>query len=308
MSKDSKVTIVIPARHELYLQHTVTDILTKATGDIELIVVLDNYWHDPILTDDPRLTIVHWGVRRGLRAAVNAAAEIGTGDYLMKVDAHCLFDEGFDEKLKADCDVDWLVIPRRYALDADNWKVKDKEPVDAMYLSYPFIDENNQLGLHGKVWKERGRARKDVLLDEDMCFQGSSWFMPMRYFRDLIYPMDEVNYGMFIGEPQELAGKIWLSGGRVMRNKKTWYAHLWKGRDYRAKFLERMGFSYSRVGLKERARGNAYSLDFWFHNRPFKGRIHDLSWLVDRFYPVPTWSEDRNTWIKLPNIERASDE
>lgn len=298
-----KVTIVIPARHELYLSQTVDDLLGKAAGDIEIIVVLDNCWQVPMLRDDPRLTIVHWGGRRGLRAAINAAACIGTGEYLMKTDAHCLFDEGFDEKLKTDCDTDWLVIPRRYALDADNWTVKDKEPVDSMYLHFPAIDENKQLGLHGRTWLERGRARKHILIDEDMCFQGSCWFMPMRYFRDLIHPMDEANYGMFIGEPQELAGKIWLSGGKVMRNKKTWYAHLWKGLDYRAKFREQMGFNYTRVGLKERKRGNAYSLDFWFFNR-WADRKHDLDWLVERFWPVPSWPEDRALWHpdKIPAL------
>lgn len=302
MSKD-KVTIVIPARHELYLSQTVDDIFKKATGDIEIIVVFDNYWHTPILKDDPRLTIIHWGKRSGLRAAINAASEIGKGKYLMKTDAHCLFAEGFDETLKADCDSDWLVVPRRYALDAEQWKVKDdKTPVDYEYLAFPFIDENNQLGLHGKVWGSRASDRRKYLIDEDMSFQGSCWFMPMNYFRDLIYPMDEANYGMFIGEPQELGLKVWLSGGQVMVNKKTWYAHLWKGRGYREKFRQRMGFDYTRVGLKERKKGNAFSVDFWFNNR-WIFRKYDLSWLVERFAPVPTWPEDKSLWTILPEIK-----
>lgn len=170
-----------------------------------------------------------------------------------------------------------------------------------MYLAFPFVDENHQLGLHGKGWRERDVERAHIDIDETMSWQGSAWFISMRYFRDLIYPMDEANYGMFIGEPQEIGAKVWLSGGRNMVNKKTWYAHLWKGRGYREKFMEQKGFGYTRVGRQERKRGNAYSLDFWFFNR-WEKRKYDLNWLVDRFAPVPTWSEDRAQWTVLPTV------
>ena len=206
----NKLTICIPARHEIYLAQTVQDLLEKAAGDIEIILVLDNYWPE-IVPDDRRVKVVHWGCRRGMRAAINAAANIGTGQYFMKVDAHVLFAEGFDGVLKADCDVRWVVIPRRYALDADEWKVKDKTPVDYEYLAYPFVDENQQLGLHGKVWGSRAIDRSEHMIDENMSFQGSCWFMCMDYFRERIYPMDEAGYGMFIGEPQEIGLKAWLS-------------------------------------------------------------------------------------------------
>ena len=235
-----------------------------------------------------------------MRAAINAAAQIGKGEYLMKVDAHCSFASGFDEALTADCDDDWLVVPKRFSLDAENWMVKrDKPSVDYEYLHYPAIDENNQLGLHGRAWDERKKQRRTFQLDEDMSFQGSCWMMPMCYFHRLIGRMDEENYGMFIGEPQELGLKVWLSGGKVMVNKKTWYAHLWKGEGYRRLHMERMGFAYTRVGMKERKKGNAYSIDYWFNNR-WPERIHDLSWLVDRFWPVPSWPEDRGLWTQLP--------
>lgn len=294
------ISIVIPARHELYLKQTVDDLFAKAAGEIEVIVVLDDCWVDPPLPERKNLHVLHWGRRRGMRAGINAAAVIGKGNFLMKVDAHCMFGEGFDILLRENCDSDWLVVPRRYALDADAWAIKDKTPVDYEYLSYPFIDENSQLGLHGKVWGSRAVDRRAEMLDENMSFQGSCWFMPMRYFKDLIYPMDEANYGLFIGEPQEIGLKVWLGGGKIMTNKLTWYAHLWKGQGYREKFMAKYGFGYTRVGKQERARGNAYSLDHWFFNR-WPERKHDLTWLVDRFWPVPSWPESRDEWTRLPS-------
>jgi hypothetical protein len=295
----SKLTVVIPARNEIYLQQTVDDIFTKAAGDIEVITVFDNYWPSPILRDRPGLTMIHWGGRRGMRAAINAAADIGKGDYLMKVDAHCLFADGFDETLKADCDGDWLVTPRRYSLDADNWTRKDKPPVDYEYLSYPYQD-GEEVGLHAKYWwAERDRARRAYKVDENLSFQGSCWFMPMAYFRSLVYPMDEPNYGLFIGEPQEIGLKVWLSGGKCMVNKNTWYAHLWKGKPYRELHQKTYGIPYTRVGHKEVVKGNKYSTDFWFNNR-WPERKHDLAWLVERFWPVPTWPADRSVWTHSP--------
>lgn len=291
----SKVTLVIPARNELYLNQTVDDIFAKATGDIEVIVVLDDCWNLPLPADRPNMTIVHWGGRRGMRAAVNAGAEIGKGDYLLKCDAHCSFQEGFDELLKADCDVDWVVTMKRYSLNVETWGPTDKRPVTYEWLSYPYDESGNMVGLHAKYWwyarEELGKAR-DV--DENIAFQGSAWFMPMRYFRELVYPMDEANYGMFIGEPQEIGLKVWLSGGKGMINKKVSYSHLWKGASYRKLHLERMGFAYTRVGNSELVRGNNFSTDFWFNDR-WEKRVHNLAWLIDRFMPVPGWDK----WLEV---------
>lgn len=294
---NKKLSIIVPARHELYLQQTIDDLFAKAAGDIEIIVVLDNYWPVPIIADHPGLTIVHWGGRRGMRAAINAGAEIGKGEYLLKVDAHIIFSQGYDVELQKDCDSDWVVIPRRYSLVAEEWRVReDKPPIDYEYLGYPYDENGNELGVHARYyWGERTRARKDYLIDEDMAFQGSCYFLHMDYFRKLIYPMDDVNYGMFIGEPAEVGFKTWLSGGKNMVNKKVWYAHLHKGEGYRKLHQERMGFPYTRVGMSELIRGNKFSTDFWWNNK-WEQRTHDIEWLIERFWPLPGWPEN---WREL---------
>lgn len=295
----SKLTIVIPARNEIYLNQTIDHIYSMATGEIEIILVLDDCWNLPLPADRPNLTIVHWGGRRGMRAAINAGAEIGRGEYLLKCDAHVAFCEGFDELLAMDCDADWVVTPKRYSLDVDTWGPTTKRPVTYEWLTYPY-QNGETVGLHAKYWwyaREAARMAYDV--DENMAFQGSCWFMPMDYFRRLIYPMDDANYGMFIGEPQEIGLKVWLGGGRNMLNKNVWYAHLWKGKPYRELHQKTMGFPYTRVGYNELVKGNAYSTDFWFNNR-WEKRVHDLAWLVERFWPVPGWPEDRSLWTHSP--------
>lgn len=286
----SKLSIIIPSRNETFLPHTVADIFLHATQEIEVIVVLDGYWPNPPLEDRKNLILIHRGQARGMRAAINAASAIAKGEYLMKCDAHCMFDQGFDEILKADCDDDWLVVPRRKRLDANNWCLQDPDrtPIDYEFLSYPWW-KPEQIGLHGTQWTERTRARKDILIDEDMSFQGSCWFMKKKLF-DKFAPMQEEGYGTFIGEPQEIGLKVWLGGGKQVRNKKTWYAHLHKGKIY--------GRGYS-VNQGELKRGNLYSADYWYNNR-WTERTRDLEWLVEHFWPVPFWpGVSRDTWKPL---------
>lgn len=289
----AKVSVLIPSRNEQFLPHTVDDLIAKAGGEVEIIAVLEGYWPDPPLPDYDNLVLIHNAKARGMRAAINAAASIATGEYLMKCDAHCMFAEGYDLALQADCDGDWLVIPSRYSLDAENWDILDtgKARVDYHYLSYP---DSPGKGIHGSVWNERRRERfnkPEYDIDDEMSFQGSCWFMTKRHYWDFLGGMSEEGYGTFIQEPQEIGLKTWLGGGRVVVNKKTWYAHLHKGKKYgRGYFLSK----------RECKAGNDYSCDFWFNNR-WEGRVHDFEWLIDKFSPVPTWPSDwkerEHPWI-----------
>jgi len=283
----SKLSVIIPARNETFLPHTIRDILRKAAGEIEIIAVLDGYWPDPPLRYRREMKVLHRGKAMGMRAAINAAVAVATGKYIMKTDAHCLFAEGFDEALKADCDSDWVSIPRRYSLDAENWK-RQKAPIDYLYLSYPDDPQDfGGAGYHGKVWRERNRDERlrSKLIDDAMSFQGSCWFMHREYFQYLDL-MDESSFGTFWQEAQEIGPKSWFSGGRVVRNKKTWYAHLHKGRKYgRGYFLHkktlRPAVEYSNRFMVDKT--------LWGKKR-IPGR--DLEWLVGKFEPVPGWPDD----------------
>lgn len=289
----AKISVIIPARHERFLAQTVADVFQKATGSIEAIVVLDGYWPEPPLADWDNLVIIHRGQARGMRPAINAAAAIAKGDYLMKCDAHCMFGEGFDEVLKADCDDDWIIIPRRKRLDAENWCVQDvrKPDVDYNYLSYPDNPADfGGPGLNGRIWTQKALERTNPKydIDEELSFQGSCWFMPRDYFYYLEL-MDVENWGPFWNEAQELGFKSWLSGGKVMRNKKTWYAHLHKGKKYGRGF--RMDKGWAKQGATYANR--------WLHtDKMWHKQKYPLSWLIEKFMPMPTWPEDWKEQLK----------
>lgn len=271
MTDTSLVSIIIPARNEQYLGKTVEDLLAKATGEIEIIAVLDGYWPDPKLPDNNRLILIHRGTPLGMRAAINSAAAIARGKYLLKCDAHCMFAQGFDQILKDDYQENCVVIPRRYALDAENWQIADnpKYPIDYMYLS---------ADLHGEPWNEKNKdpQLKEKLIDETMSAQGSCWFMSKDYFNTLEL-LDEGNYGTFYNEFQEIGLKCWLSGGRVLTNKKTWHAHLHKS--------EGRGYS---LGGAQAEKGASYTMR-WLTNTAWHKQTLPFNWLVEHFSPVPGW-------------------
>ena len=286
----SKLSILIPSRNEPFLNKTVDGLFKSAEGEIEVIVMLDAYWPDPQLGHHENLIVVHTGTVQGMRDNLNSAARIATGKYLMKTDAHCLFAKGFDVVLKQDCEPDWLCVPRRYSLDAEKWK-RRRKPIDYLYLTYPYgLDKLYGAGFHGKKWHgEKGltggyyhleEKRKDILIDDIIAFQGSCWFM----HRDLFFKiegLDSHNYN-FHQEAQELSFKTWLSGGRVIRNKKTWYAHLHKGKQYGR------GFWLSKRQMVE---SEIFSANIWMNNK-WSGQTKKVKWLIDKFWPLEGWPED----------------
>jgi len=286
----SKLSVIIPARNEQFLSKTVDDLFDKATGDIEVITMLDGCWADPPLNKHKNLIIVHRGTVHGMRANINAAARIASGKYIMKLDGHCMVGEGFDEILKADCEPDWLVVPSRYSLDPEKWE-RTRGPVDYLMLTFPYVhDDLYGKGLHGRKWKgEKGlngsfwyreRERKDILIDDIMTFQGSCWFMHRDRFFD-IECLDVQMYSIF-QEAQELGFKIWLSGGRVVRNKKTWYAHLHKGKKYGTKY---------NLSKKAKLEAESKTVDYWMNNK-WPKQTRDFKWFVEKFWPIDGWPDD----------------
>jgi glycosyltransferase involved in cell wall biosynthesis len=291
----SKVSVLIPSNKERFLQRTIDDVLEKARGDVEVIAVLDGYWPDPPLKDDPRLITVHRGVVQGMRAGINSAAAVARGEFLLKLDAHCMLDEGFDLKMQNEMvEPNWVAIPRRYSLDAEAWAIAKtgKPPIDYHFLCWPWknLDE---LGMHGEPWFERGRQRKDELVDDEMSSQGSCWCMRRSYFWDFLGGLNEHGYGNFVQEFQEIGNKTWLGGGRVIINKKTWYAHLHKGKTYGR------GYYISKPKMYA---GTVWSMNWWMSN-VWDKRVRDIEWLIDKFSPLPGWPAD---WQEQVNKWRAT--
>jgi glycosyltransferase involved in cell wall biosynthesis len=302
----AKVSIIIPARNEEYLEKTIISLLERAEGEIEIFPVLDGYLPEKPIdvrqyeTKEKRVFFLHNEKAAGQRGSINQAAKKATGKYLLKTDGHSLFDQGFDLKLQEDCEPDWTVIPRMYNLDAEKWEPKWRKKTDFMFIYSP---DHKTLAFRAWYWADASTSRefpeeykaykKATWRQGDICdvmtSQGACWFMHMDRFWEL-GGMDE-GHGSWGQVGVEVALKAWLSGGSLKVNKKTWFAHM---------FRKRAPYHLAQPAV-DRAR--AYSIDFWTKGKwPLQKR--SLSWLVEKFAPVPTWKRPYpgdNTATAIPD-------
>src|SRR3972149_3357358 len=283
----SKVSIIIPSRNEQYLQRTVQDVYDKATGDFEVIVGLNGKTEFEIPSKFPNLRIIEEAQNIGLKPMINKLAKEARGKYIYKSDSHCMFGKGFDEILQADIEDDWIVTPRFYVLDADKWAWQDDRFYDYFYLCCPFTDPKGIRFKAGGHWPERTQAKLDVLIDETPQIHGSGWFVNRDYYFNVLGGFPEDDPDGHAQEPIWLGLKNWLMGGKVMVNKKTWYAHTHQDSNQR-------GYKTSNKHARQTYKMVA---DYWLENK-WPKRIHDFDWFVDRFYPMPTWPEN---WREVYN-------
>lgn len=280
---NSKVSVLIAARNEPYLQRTITDAFNKAEGELEVIAVLDGY--RPSIEDHKNQILIYHPEWIGQRQAINQAAKLATGKFIFKVDAHCIFDKGFDIKLADDCEYDWTTVPTRHGVIEDKWK-KRGGVVNYMRMTSP--SERGDLGLRATAWYQyRKRPCAAEVLSDIMILQGSGWFLHRERFWEL-GGMDE-KHGHWGAMGCEMACKTWLSGGRLVRNKKTWYAHWQRGR---RKPESRKGSQPRFYYLpRETVRiAHAYAKDLWFNNK-WPKQEREFKWILDKFAPLLGWRD-----------------
>ena len=156
----------------------------------------------------------------------------------MSVDAHIMFAKGFDEQLIKDHNPNWIQVPRRHRLDAENWclqtQVDTRPPIDYEYIIFDSLFTSSDCGpgaIHGFKWDTKTLAKQDVMIDDIIEFQGSCWFMTKEWFQRRGFMQIE-GYTGWGQEAEELSFETWKNGGRCVVNKNTWYAHLHKGQKY----------------------------------------------------------------------------
>lgn len=308
------LSILIPARNEEFLARTIEDILANIEGDTEIIVVLDGAWAEPPIVDNDRVTIIYHNQSIGQRAATNEAARLSKAKYLMKVDAHCAFDKGFDVKMMSVMQDNWTVIPVMKNLHAFDWvcsncklrkyqgpkpkqcprcgndKDFEKEIVwqprpSPNSKSYCF-DQN----LHFQYWKSfEKRLEGKPPISDTLSIQGSCFMVTREKYFEL--ELCDEGHGSWGQQGVEVALKTWLSGGEVKVNHNTWYAHLFRTQE---------GFKFPYpMSYEDQEKARNYSKNLWLNNTWPKA-IHNLDWLLEKFKPVPFWHKEANVQVKKP--------
>jgi glycosyltransferase involved in cell wall biosynthesis len=309
------LSILIPARNEMFLARTIQDALEHIEADTEIIAVLDGQWADPPIDQHERVNVIYIPEAIGQRAATNIAAKLAQGKYVMKVDAHCSFDQGFDRKMIEafqQTGDDVVMVPIMRNLWAFDWKCyhcgwkKYQGPTPAqcdqcgkgdklkrkiMWVgkerpqstSYSFDAEPHFQ--YFETWKHRApyqEAKQNEGITETMSLQGSCFMSTREKYWE--WELCDESLGNWGNQGIEVAVKAWLAGGRVLVNHKTWYAHMFRtqGGDF--------GFPWPNGGREtQNTKANVRNL-LWAGT--WKKQQRPLYWLVEKFWPVPGWSDE----------------
>lgn len=276
------LSIVIPSKTEKFLRQTTLDVLAHATGEIEVLPVLDGYELPPEdIVDDPRVRYIHLPAQRYTqkRHGVNLAVSQAKGEYIMSLDAHCMMAKGFDTQLARDHKSNWVQVPRRNRLDAENWSLSpkddDRPPIDYEYIMFRPLLETK--AFHGFKWDEKTLKLWNKPIDDIIEFQGSCWFMTKEWFSKCGFMQIE-GYTGWGQEAEEISFKTWQMGGECKVNKNTWYAHLHKGPKYGRMYW---------MSRQENKLSYAYAYQHWMvENKDFMIK------LFEKFMPMPGWPAD----------------
>ena len=297
------LSVIIPARNEEFLNHTVDDVLAHIEADTEVIVVLDGAWPMKPIPDNDRLTIVHMASPVGQRAACNIGARVSQSKYVMKLDAHCAVGQGFDRIMIEDMQPDWTMVPTMYNLHVFNWVCPNGhrryqspsgpceecgEPTEKEIVWHAKTNPETTAmrfdsDMKFQYWRQYKKRQQGDLVDT-MSLLGACWLLERDRYHDLNI-CDEGHGGIGWGQQgTEVSCKTWLSGGRLVCTKKTWFAHMFRtqGGDF--------GFPYPISGRDVRD-AREYSKDLWLGNNWDKA-IYPLSWLIERFKPIPGWHDE----------------
>lgn len=219
-----RLSVIIPSYKDKYLLNTTKSLLENSElkkDELEIIIVMDGYWVQPL--DDPRVKVLHLGKNRGMREAINAGVKMSTGRYIMRTDEHCMFGKGYDRILteKGNIEDNWIVVPRRYFLDPVKWEIIGDKYVDHEKM----LIGTDRIKFTAHPWKSRDEKTKDDMISETAAMQGSAWIMSRKHWDTVIGELQTEGYGPLYQDSTEMIFKTWQSGGKMMLNRKTWYAH-----------------------------------------------------------------------------------
>jgi len=316
------LSVIIPARQEMFLAGTIEHLVQNIRGNTEIIAVLDGAWADPPVKQHKRVNVIYVNKSIGQRAATNLGVKLSKAKYVAKIDAHCTWDEGCDQKMIdffKEVGDDVTAAPIMRNLWIFTWKCykcgwnKYQGPTPVcpncgpkkahrMHRKMMWVGKNNPQSTsysfdsephfqYNEAWKHREpyiTDKKTKGYTETMSLQGSFFMCTREKYWEL--ELCDEKLGNWGNQGIELACKTWLSGGRVLCNHKSWYAHLFRtsGGDF--------GFPYNQSGRDvQKTKRNVKNL-FW--ENKWSKQVRSLSWLIEKFSPVSGWGKEELARIK----------
>jgi hypothetical protein len=214
------ISILIPARQEEYLNDTIEDVFAHAETEVEVLVGLDG-WTTPLGFPDKNIRVSFSPKPIGQRAMQNTLARMARGNYVMKLDAHCSLQQGFDRILLEHMDENTVATGCLHRLHTFDW-VDEKG-------RRTYQDQKSQIKRE-KVWKILPQPFETSFVfgtncisvagntrnfpRETMSLQGSLFCVSRtKYWH---WNLCDEDWGSWGAQGFEIAVKTWFAGGRVI--------------------------------------------------------------------------------------------
>jgi len=192
---------------------------------------------------------------------LNRLAEKAKGDFLFKLDGHCIMSEGWDEKLKAVCeDEKDMAVCRIKSIAEKTWSIVE----DSGFSFVTMYPDLNLIGC-GDFTPD------DMDTSETMASIGCGFMIHKKRFMELEMNWEQLGRYGTLGA--EWALKIWLSGGRLLVNRHVTCGHLFRKQHV------------SGCGAKEQAWARRL-LGMRFQEMEGPKQIHPIVWLAEHFNKV----------------------
>jgi len=288
--------------------------LKNKRAKTEIIVILDGQWADPPLVQYPDVNIIYVPESIGQRAATNLGVKLSKSHWVMKLDAHCSWDEGYDAKMiqgfKEMGDnttmvgimrnlwmFDWKCYhcgwkkyqgptPLKCEQCGKTDKIRKKMIIlgkeRPQSVSYCFDSEPHFQYFNEYTKRPEYQEQLKTGFTETMSLQGSCFMITRENYWK--WEVCDEKAGSWGNQGLEVACATWLNGGRVLVNRKTWYAHMFRtqGGDF--------SFPYKQSGRQVQQTKNYIKEKYWKNPK--------LKDLIKKFWPVVGWTEEDLKKIK----------
>ena len=322
--KHYDLSILIPARNEEFVSNTVADIVKNKRGATEVIVGLDGAWAEPGIMDHPDVRVVYVSESIGQRGMTNFLCKLSNAKYVAKCDAHTAYDEGFDVKLMNAMEDDITIVPVMRNLHVFDWvcgncgmrsyqgpkpeqcrneecaNEPQKFEKDIVWNPKPNPQSSAyrfNKNLQFKYFPELRAKQPKTGLAETMSLQGSFFMLTREKYWSL--NICDETWGSWGQQGSEVALKTWLSGGRVMCLRDTWYAHL---------FRTQHGFSFPYpMSGRDQDRARKISRELFLKDQ-WPQQVRPLSWVLKKFWFALKEVQDTEAQWTEKDIENLKQE
>ena len=184
-----ELSILIPSRNERWLEDTIKDLKQHKESSTEILWMEDEGF--------------------GQRMCTNFLVKESKAKYVMKVDAHCSFSQGFDRLMLEEMDDKTILAPLLMPLDPISWSVNGKKQMAQFVFDTNFVMQHAEGGV-----------------GDTMCLQGSAWMVSRENYWK--WELGDETMPSWGGQGPELGIKASLNGGRCRTTNKAYYGHVFR--------------------------------------------------------------------------------